>query len=217
MCTPSNPLSTPPKTPTRDPAAPTPPPKPPHPNRSPTSRSRRRRRGAHDPNGKCSSITKPRTTPDESTTPPSSPKRRRRRRGRRSKAATEAPGTPHDSSTRRRRRRRRRRRGNPPCTEAQAQSQVEQSRPTPPRADAPPFNPKQEEQPDYAGEDDPCNRKTPIWLPSARVLVDTVTGLQFLFFAYPDGRLHPAQDVTHHHRGHHTRPSTMPAHGRTAL
>jgi hypothetical protein len=106
---------------------------------------------------------------------------------------------------------------NPPCTEAQAQSQVEQSRPTPPRADAPPFNPKQEEQLDYAGEDDPCNRKTPIWLPSARVMVDTVTGLQFLFLAYPDGRLHPAQDVTHHHRGYHTRPSTMPAHGRTAL
>ena len=60
------------------------------------------------------------------------------------------------------------------------------------------------------------NNETPIWLPSARVLVDTVTGLQFLFFAYPDGRLHPAQDVTHHHRGYHTRPSTMLAHGRTA-
>ena len=89
-------------------------------------------------------------------------------------------------------------------------------------------NPKQEEQPDYAGEDDPCNRKTPIWLPSARVLVDTVTGLQFLFFACPDGRLHPAQDVTHQqhpitamqiHRGHRTRPSTMPTGkgGRTAI
>ena len=68
----------------------------------------------------------------------------------------------------------------------QAQAQVERSRSASPRADAPPFNPKQEEQPVYVGEDDPCNRKTPIWLPSARALVDTVTGLQFLFFAYPD-------------------------------
>ena len=104
----------------------------------------------------------------------------------------------------------------------QAQAQVERSRSASPRADAPPFNPKQEEQPVYVGEDDPCNRKTPIWLPSARALVDTVTGLQFLFFAY-----HPAQDVTHQqypitemqfHRGYRTRPSTMPTGngGRTA-
>jgi len=69
----------------------------------------------------------------------------------------------------------------------------------------------------------PCNRKTPIWLPSARVLVDTVTGLQFLFFAYPDGRLHPAQDVTHQQHPitamQITRPSTMPTGkgGRTAI
>jgi len=47
-----------------------------------------------------------------------------------------------------------------------------------------------------AGEDTLRNHKTPIWLPSARALVDTVTGLQFLFLAYPDGRLHLAQDVT---------------------
>ena len=125
----------------------------------------------------------PSTTPDESTAPPSSPKRRRRRRGRRSKAATEAPVTPHGSSTRRRRRRRRRRRGNPPCTEAQAQSQVEQSRPTPPRADAPLFNPKQEEQPDHEGEDGPCNHETQIWIPSVRALVDTVTGRGVFFGA----------------------------------
>jgi hypothetical protein len=94
--------------------------------------------------------------------------------------------------------------------------------------DASPFNPKQEEQPDHEGEDDPCNHKTPIWIPSVRALVDTVTGLQFLFFAYPDGRLHPAQDVTHQqcfitamqtHRGYRTRPSTMPTgnRGRTAI
>ena len=81
---------------------------------------------------------------------------------------------------------------------------------------------------DYAGEDDPCNHKTLIRLPSARALVDTVTGLQFLFFAYPDGRLHPAQDVTHQqhpttamkiYRGCRTRPSTMPTGngGRTAI
>ena len=151
-----------------------------------------------------------------------SPKRRRRRRGRRSKAATEAPVTPHGSSTRRRRRRRRRRRSNPPHTEAQPQAQVERSRSASPRADAPPFNPRQEEQPDDAGEDDPCNHKTLIWLPSARALVDTVTGLQFLFFA------NPAQDVTHQqhpitamqiHRDYRTRPSTMPTGNgsRTAL
>ena len=59
------------------------------------------------------------------------------------------------------------------------------------------FIPKQEKQPVYAGEDAPRNDKIPIWLPSARALVDTVTGLQFMFLAYPDGRLHPAQDVTH--------------------
>ena len=70
----------------------------------------------------------------------------------------------------------------------------------------------------YAGEDAPGTHKIPIWLPSARALVDTVTGLQFLFLAYPDGRLHPAQDVTHqqhpitammNHRGYRTRPSAM--------
>ena len=69
-----------------------------------------------------------------------------------------------------------------------------------------PPSPLQEGQPAYAGEDNPRNHKTPIWLPSARALVDTATGLQFLFLAYPDGRLHPAQDVTH-------RASTTPYYG----
>ena len=191
MCT-SDPPSTPPETPTRDPAAPSTPPKSPNPNRSPNRRRRRQRRDAPDPTGKCSRISKPSTPPDESSTssaPPPSPQRRRRRRRRRRKTATDVPATPNHSTRRRRRRRRRRRSSDPiPPTKG-----VDRPRPTQLQADAPLFTPAQE---------------FPIWLPSARVLVDAVTGLQFLFLAHPDGRLHPAHYVTHHHH-FGLRPSTL--------